>query len=177
MKVKDDDLKRELEISISGKDSQKACAMRLGIGIRRFERLLTRARVHGVEAVLHSNMPGSYAGSFKLEVVNSVISGPLTLGIAESKYNLNKATVKAWVRKYQEGGEEALLEDGRGRRGMGRKKKPRLEDYEPGSMEYLKLENELLRRENELLKKALPLVREKIRNRSHAKSGTSSSEN
>lgn len=177
MKVKDDDLKREMEISISGKDSQKACAMRLGIGIRRFERLLTRARVHGVEAVLHSNMPGSYAGSFKLEVVNSVISGSLTLGIAESKYNLNKATVKAWVRKYQEGGEEALLEDGRGRRGMGRKKKPRLEDYEPGSMEYLKLENELLRRENELLKKALPLVREKIRNRSHAKSGTSSSEN
>ena len=60
---------------------------------------------------------------------------------------------------------------------MGRKKKPRLEDYEPGSMEYLKLENELLRRENELLRKALPLVREKIRNRSHAKSGTSSSEN
>ena len=43
---------------------------------------------------------------------------------------------------------EALLEDGRGRQGMGRKKKPRLEDYEPGSMEYLKLENEILKREN-----------------------------
>ena len=105
MKVKDEDLKRELEIAISGKDSQKACAMRLGIGIRSFKRLITRARVHGVEAVLHSNRPGSYADSFKLEVVNSVISVSLTLGIAESKYNLNKATVKAWVRKYQEGGE------------------------------------------------------------------------
>ena len=60
---------------------------------------------------------------------------------------------------------------------MGRKKKPRLEDYEPGSMEYLKLKVELLERENALLKKALPLVREKIRSRSQGRSGTSSSEN
>ena len=75
------------------------------------------------------------------------------------------------------GTEEALLENGRGRPPMGRKKKPRLEDYEPGSMEYLKLKVELLERENLLLKKALPLVQEKIRNRSRAKSGTSSSEN
>ena len=81
------------------------------------------------------------------------------------------------MRKYQEGGEALLLEDGRGRRGMGRKRKPKLEDYEPGSIEYLKLENELLKRENLLLKKALPLVREKIRSRSREESDTSSSEN
>ena len=138
---------------------------------------MRRARIHGTDAVLHSNMPRSYADSFKLGVVNSVINESLTLGTASARYNLGENTVRVWVRKYQEGGEEALLEDGRGRQGMGRKKKPRLEDYEPGSIEYLKLENELLKRENELLKKVLPLVREKIRNRSRAKSGTSSSEN
>ena len=88
-------------------------------------------------------MPKTYADSFKLGVVNSVLNESLTLGTAGARYNLNESTVKTWVRKYQEGGEALLLEDGRGRRGMGRKRKPKLEDYEPGSIEYLKLENEL----------------------------------
>ena len=177
MKIKEEDLRRELDVALSGKDSQPRCSFRLGMRLNRFKQLLRRARIHGIDAVLHSNMPRSYADSFKLEVVNSVINESLTLGSAGARYNLAECTIKAWVGKYQEGGEEALLEDGRGRREMGRKKKPRLEDYEPGSMEYMRLEIELLKRENELLKKALPLVREKIRNRSRAKSGTSSSEN
>lgn len=176
MKVKEEDLKRELEIALSRKDSQSRCATRLGIRLSKFKQLLRRARMHGVSAVLHSNMPKAYADSFKLGVVNSVLNESLTLGTAGARYNLNESTVKTWVRKYQEGG-ALLLEDGRGRRGMGRKKKPKLEDYEPGSIEYLKLENELLKRENLLLKKAMPLVREKIRSRSRAESGTSSSEN
>ena len=177
MKVREEDLRRELEIALSGKDSQPRCSARLGMRLNSFKQLLRRARIHGVDAVLHSNMPKMYTDSFKLEVVNSVINESLTLGSAGARYNLAECTIKAWVRKYQEGGEEALLENGRGRPPMGRKKKPRLEDYEPGSMEYLKLKVELLERENLLLKKALPLVQEKIRNRSRAKSGTSSSEN
>ena len=176
MKVREEDLRRELEIALSGKDSQPRCAARLGIRLNKFKQLLRRARIHGVSAVLHSNMPKTYAGSFKLGVVNSVLNESLTLGTAGARYNLDECTVNTWVRKYQEGGESLLLDDGRGRRGMGRKK-PRLEDYEPGSIEYLKLENELLKRENLLLKKALPLVREKIRSRSRAGSDTSSSEN
>ena len=35
---------------------------------------------------------------------------------------------------------------------MGREKKPRIEDYEPGATEYLKLELELLKRKTALLK-------------------------
>ena len=177
MKVREEDLRRELEIALSRKDSQPSCAVRLGMRLSKFKQLLRRARMHGVSAVLHSNMPKAYADSFKLDVVNSVLNESLTLSTAGARYNLNESTAKTWVRKYQEGGEALLLEDGRGRRGMGRKRKPRLEDYESGSIEYLKLENELLKRENLLLKKALPLVREKIRSRSRAESGTSSSEN
>ena len=177
MKVREEDLSEELGIALAGKDSQARCSTRLGMRLNNFKKLVRRARIHGVDAVLHINMPKMYTDSFKLEVVNSVIKETLTPGTAGARYNLNESTVKAWVNKYREGGEEALLEDGRGRQGMGRKKKPRLEDYEPGSMEYMRLEIELLKRENELLKKALPLVREKIRNRSRAKSGTSSSEN
>ena len=145
MKIKEEDLRRELEVALSGKDSQPSCSLRLGMRLNRFKQLLRRARIHGIDAVLHSN--------FKLIVVNSVINESLTLGSAGARYNLAECTIKAWVGKYQEGGEEALLENGRGRPPMGRKKKPRLEDYEPGSMEYLKLKVELLERENLLLKK------------------------
>ena len=154
MKVREEDLRRELEIALSGKDSQPRCATRLGIRLNKFKQLLRRARIHGVSAVLHSNMPKAYADSFKLDVVNSVLNESLTLGTAGARYNLDECTVNTWVRKYQEGGESLLLDDGRGRRG----------------------ENELLKRENLLLKKAMPLVREKIRSRSRAGSGTSSSE-
>ena len=177
MKVMEEDLRRELEIALAGKDSQSRCAKRLGIRLGSFKELLRRARIHGVSALLHSNLPKAYDDSFKLRVVNSVLSESLTIGTAGARYNLNECTINTWLRKYREGGETLLLEDGRGRRGMGRKKKPRLEDYEPGSTEYLKLQVELLKRENALLKKALPLVREKIRSRSSAKSDTSSLEN
>lgn len=57
-----------------------------------------------------------------------------------------------------------------------RKPKPRLEDYEPGSIEYLRLENELLKREIELQKRAIPLIEEIIRNRPRKKSDSDSSE-
>ena len=176
MKIKEEDIRRELEIALSGKDSQQRCSLRLGMDLRRFKKLLRRARMHGTEAVFHSKTPKAYTEEFKLYVVDSIINGSLTQGMAGARYNLNEGTVKAWVGKYREGGSALLLEDGRGRRGMGRKKKPKLEDYEPGSIEYLKLENEILKRENLLLKKALPLVQEKIRNRSRAGSDTSSSE-
>ena len=39
---------------------------------------------------------------------------------------------------------------------MGRKPKPKLSDYEPGSLEYLKLENEKVKRELLQLKKRCP---------------------
>lgn len=60
---------------------------------------------------------------------------------------------------------------------MGRRPKPKLEDYEVGSLGYYKLKSEQLERENLLLKKALPLVQDVLRNRSKGKSDTGSSEN
>ena len=177
MKLKEEDLKRELGLVLSGKSSCSFCARVLGVNIRTVERLAARARLHGVDAVLHSNRPRKHENSFKLEVVQSIINEVQTKSSAAVVYNLNESTVSCWLNKYIKGGEAGLLEDTRGRKNMGRKKKPRLEDFEPGSIEYIKLENELLKRENALLKKALPLVQEKIKRRSHVKSDTSSSMN
>lgn len=77
----------------------------------------------------------------------------MTKHAAARTYNISESTLDVWLRKYAEGGQEALLEDNRGRKpSMGRKPKPKLSDYEPGSLEYLKLENEMMKRELLLLK-------------------------
>ena len=59
---------------------------------------------------------------------------------------------------------------------MESKPKPKLSDYEPGSLEYLKLENEMMKREL-LLKKALPLIQESERRTSRGKKSTGTSGN
>ena len=174
--IREEDLKKELEIAIQGKDFQTSCAKRLGINYSSFKKLLHRARIHGVDAVLHSNMPNEYTDEFKLNVVNSVVSEGMPFETAGVKYNIGHSLVQTWVEKYKEGGSELLLSDGRGRK-MGRRPKPKLEDYEVGSLGYYKLKSEQLERENLLLKKALPLVRDALRNRSKGKSNTGSSEN
>ena len=156
MKLKEEDLKRELALVLCGKSSCSFCARVLGVNIQTVKKLAARARLHGVDAVLHSNRTGKYEDSFKLEVVQSIINGVHTESSAAAVFNLRGSTVSCWLEKYERGGEAGLLEDRRGRRSMGRKKKPRLEDFEPGSMEYIKLENELLKRENALLKKLCP---------------------
>lgn len=177
MKVKDEDLRRELQIAINGEDSIVSCARRLGIGTTMFRERLYRARIHGIESVLHLSCRGTYAGRFKLEVVESVMQG-MPKHAAATKYNLRESVVDSWTKKFLEGGEDALLADNRGRpRNMGRKPKPKLSDYEPGSIEYLKLENEMLRRELLLIKKALPLIQESERRTLREKRSTGTSEN
>ena len=177
MKVKEEDLRRELLKAINGEDLIINCARRLGIRLDSFKCKLSTARIHGIESVLHSNRPGGYSDDLKLEVVDSLMKG-MTKHAAARTYNITKSTLSVWLRKYAEGGQEALLEDNRGRKpSMGRKPKPKLSDYEPGSLEYLKLENEMMKRELLLLKKALPLIQESERRTSRGKKSTGTSGN
>ncbi|MDY4610673.1 MAG: hypothetical protein SPD11_08705 [Sphaerochaetaceae bacterium] len=167
-----------MENAIAYKDSKPNCAFRLGLDDKYFRSLASRARVHGIEAVLHSNTLRAYTDELKLAVVDSVVLEGVSKQGASTKYNIPSCVIYTWVNKYIEGDEEALLSDDRGRKGkMGRKPKPKLEDFEVGTPEYYKLKSERLERENLLLKKALPLVRDAIRNRSKGKSDAGSSEN
>lgn len=176
MRIKDEDLRRELLKVMNGEDSIINCSRRLGMTHSRFKDKLYQARIHGVEAVLHRNIKIGYSDSLKLEVVESVMQG-MTKHAAAMRYNIAECVVLTWMKKFMEGGEEALLADNRGRPKMGRKPKPKLSDYEPGSVEYLKLENEMLRRENLLLKKALPLIQESERRTLRGKRSTETSGN
>ena len=110
MKIKEEDLRRELEVTLSRKDSQPRCSSRLGMRLNRFKQLLRRARIHGIDAVLHSNMAGSYTDEFKLIVVNSVINESLTLGDLRPK----KVThLQLLPRRLQEGAKNEASYTGR----------------------------------------------------------------
>ena len=112
MKVKEEDLRRELLKAINGEDLIINCARRLGLRLNNFKCKLYTARIHGIESVLHSNRPGGYSDDLKLEVVSSLMKG-MTKHAAARTHNISEPTLNVWLRKYAEGGQEALLEDNR----------------------------------------------------------------
>lgn len=92
MKVKEEDLRRELLKAINGEDLIINCARRLGIRLDNFECRLYTARIHGIESVLHSNRPGGYSDDLKLEVVDSLMKG-MTKHAAARTYNILESTL------------------------------------------------------------------------------------
>ena len=88
MKIRDEDLRRELQIALEGRDNHSNCAFRLGIRNDDFSGLLSRARVHGIDAVLHRNRPRGYTDEFKLKVVHSAVLGGMPKSRVAIKCNL-----------------------------------------------------------------------------------------
>ena len=84
----------------------------------------------------------------RLQAMLSCLDGGQPLGDVAQAYQVEKATLRSWVKKYQELG-PAGLEDRRGKR---------LADQTPRSRdEALRIENARLKKENELLKMELYL--------------------
>ena len=69
MKIKEEDLRRELEKALKHEASIANCASRLQCRRSYFDLLACRARAHGIDAVMHSNASRAYADGFKLDVV------------------------------------------------------------------------------------------------------------
>lgn len=69
-----------------------------------------------------------------------------------NKLNCDKKRVLAWSKKYQEGGEEALKFETRGRGNTGRPKKKKFNSVEE-ELKYVKAERDILKKTLEILKK------------------------
>ena len=126
--------------------------------IRRWVHLYEQHGVEGLTAV-----SGAYSGEFKIYVVEYMHMNQMSLAETANYFCIpSHPTVAKWERIYYEEGPEALLEERRGRKNMGKKKssKPKKNVNEN---EDLLAEVQRLRMENEYLKKlnALVLEREK----------------
>ena len=68
------------------------------------------------------------------------------------KINCDKKRVLSWSKKYQEGGEDALKYETRGRNSTGRPKNKNFNNVEE-ELEYVKAERDILKKTLEILKK------------------------
>ena len=132
-----------------------------GVPHSMIERWIRLYELHGVEGLCNSS--GTYSGEFKIHVIEYMHANGLSLTEAANIFCIpSRTTVAKWERIYYEEGPDALLEERRGRKDMGKKKssKPKKNVNEN---EDLLAEVQRLRMENEYLKKlnALVLEREK----------------
>ena len=133
----------------------------LGTSESPVRRWVERYRQFGPEGLLLKH--GTYDGKFKISVIEYMHENHLSLFQTAVKFGIpTDSTVGKWERIYYEEGPDALLEERRGRKDMGKKKssKPKKNVNEN---EDLLAEVQRLRMENEYLKKlnALVLEREK----------------
>ena len=136
-------------------------ANRYGIHHSIVKKWVHKYELHGTEGLFKA--PGSYSGEFKIYVVEYMHAKNMSLKETSHYFCIpSDTTVAKWERIYYEEGPDALLEDRRGRKNMGKKNisKPKKNVNEN---EDLLAEVQRLRMENEYLKKlnALVLEREK----------------
>lgn len=167
MKISDIQKRKMLEDVLIRNKSLSETVKENGYSRRSLERLLARARVHGIENVLHGNAQRRYPRDFKYQVVKYVLDGH-TLDRSSVEFNVDYHVVRSWFLRYSKGGVEALTADNRGRKSMGRPKKKASEENSD-ELKKLRTQNEELAKklryaemENEFLKKLDALVRERI---------------
>ena len=147
---------------LSGKHGGfRVIAKEHGIDRGELRRWVHLYELHGAEGL--TAVSGPYSGEFKIHVVEYMHMNQMSLTETANYFCIPcHPTVAKWERIYYEEGPEALLEERRGRKNMGKKKssKPKKNVNEN---EDLLAEVQRLRMENEYLKKlnALVLEREK----------------
>ena len=147
---------------LSGKSGGFEMLMnKYGVNHKDIKRWVRLYQLHGAEGLCKTS--GTYSGDFKIHVIEYMHANELSLTEAANLFCIpSHTTVAKWERIYYEEGLEALLEERRGRKNMGKKRtsKPKKNVNEN---EDLLAEIQRLRMENEYLKKlnALVLEREK----------------
>lgn len=145
---------------LSGKATLEQTAHQFGVGCSPLTRWI-RAFRHQGEVGLQHRLSRAYTPEFRLHVVRYVIANRCTSTEASAHFSIpNETLILSWMKRYQEGGKEAL-NPSRARSIMAKDK------YEYGSKSFsemtqgeLEKELEYLRAENAYLKKRKALREE-----------------
>lgn len=93
-----------------------------------------------------------YTFEEKLQAAKMHVEEGIGCTTVANKFNCDKKRILLWSRKYQEGGEEALRYETRGRAKTGRPKNKTFNSIEE-ELEYVKAERDILKKTSEILKK------------------------
>jgi transposase-like protein len=132
---------------------------RYGIGHSQLEKLWILYQKEGAKVLCRQEYTRSDA-TFRYKVVLDIEKNGISLTQASIKYGVSAGRLSIWLKKYRQGGIEALsITKKRGRPpGMGRPKKVQKPETE---LERLRREVQELKTENALLKKVKALVEER----------------
>ena len=165
MRLNNEEKRKLIQELLEDKHKLQTLSREYGVHPEYVRRLLRRARIHGVESVLFHGSR-KYTTEFKLEVIRFVESGH-SASETSVAYNLSSTVVDFWLRKYSEGGIDALYPADGGRPLRDDRPEPEKTKREKKyhtEKEYQELERRLrlAEMENEFLKKLDALVRERI---------------
>lgn len=93
-----------------------------------------------------------YTFEEKLQVAKLHVEEGIGCTTVANKFNCGKNRVLLWSKKYQEGGEEALRYETRGRAKTSKPHKKTFSNIEE-ELEYVKAERDILKKTSEILKK------------------------
>lgn len=142
---------------ISGMDSTRSAATKLGTDHKHIRRWVALYEAHG-EAGLRIKR-GSYSGDFKLSVIRYMYENHLSLFETAVKFGISSdSVVLHWDRIYSNEGPAGLYRDNRGKMNA----KPKKTNSKSRNGEDLIAENERLRTEVAYLKKLKVLVEQRI---------------
>ncbi|MFT9057628.1 MAG: helix-turn-helix domain-containing protein [Ethanoligenens sp.] len=143
-----------------------AICRKYGISHSALREILERYKKDGPDDIGTGKLGHTYArypGIFKLEVIKERIASGVGYREIARKYGIGHALVMKWERAYLEGGEQALLEEQRGKQvkeanpAKGRRGVKKINKQVKGD---LIAEIQQLRMENEYLKKLNALIHE-----------------
>ncbi len=153
-------LKAVKEYLVGRNGGYNTIAKKYGINAADLKRWVGLYNYHGEKCF---DISGSYCGEFKVHVVEYMHKHSISLRQASMYFCIpTHSTISKWERIYYENGRDALLEERRGRKYMG-KKKPLKQKLNVNQNEDLLEEVQRLRAENEYLKKLNALVQERER--------------
>ena len=144
--------------------SWSSLSLKYDIQTSELKNLFRRYMVHGLESLFHKPLNNYYSPKLKEETCIRILNGESKSSLAV-ELGVNRGTICAWFKKYQEKGYNGFIDTrGRPRIYMPKKKtnpEP-LTDSEREELNELRKRNKQLEMELELTKKLAALVQERI---------------
>ena len=179
MKLSDEDKREIIRLYKEESVSQKRLAEMFGVGIRHIEDLICKYNLHG-EEVLIKGPNRKYSPEFKMEVIHRYLGGEAKNALAV-EYGIKSSMIDSWLKRYEKGGYNGLIDKKRGRPPKMKKEETlnemvsednnevKSESADKARIKLLEKKNKELEAEVAYLKKLNALVRERKKRESRKK--------
>ena len=113
MKLSDEDKREIIRLNKEEGVSQTHLAEAFGVGVRHIADLIARYNLHGEEVLIKKSYR-KYSPEFKMEVIHRYLGGEAKNALAV-EYVIKRSMIDSWLRRYEKGGYNGLIDKKKGR--------------------------------------------------------------